>query len=97
MTFFVKLEVPYGKHVKFTKKGGEILSSFTENTSYCSDVTIYGGKLSRVGELSIAERLQGRYKNPSARVGPQMVDHFLSFSVLLHYKRNLRSMRSTEF
>ena len=27
-----------------------------------------GGKLSRVGELSIAERLQGRWGNPLARV-----------------------------
>ena len=26
-----------------------------------------------------------------------MVDHFSSFSVLLHYKRNFRSMRSIEF
>ena len=31
-------------------------------------VTHDGGKLTRAGELSLAERLQGRYGNPPARV-----------------------------
>ena len=31
-------------------------------------VTHDGGKLSRVGELSLAERLQGRLGNPLARI-----------------------------
>ena len=85
--FEIRLEVLYGKHVKF-QKHGKILSSYAENTLYCSDVdnlaqklnlyksvqivkilvTHDGEKLSRVGDFSLAERLQGRKGNPLARV-----------------------------
>ena len=55
-----------------SRKNWKILSSDAVNTFYCSHVynlaqklskllvTHYGGKLSRVGELSLAERLQRR-------------------------------------
>ena len=49
----------YGKHVEFTKKKGKILSSYTENTLYCSDVYNLAQKLDNsvqivkiTGELS---------------------------------------------
>ena len=56
-------------------ENGKILSPYVENTLYCSDVNNWAqkldnsvqivnthdrGKLYRVGELSLAERLQGR-------------------------------------
>ena len=62
-----------------SQKHGKILSTYVENTLYCSDVynlaqklnnsdqivmrllvTHGGGKLSRIGDFSLAERLQGR-------------------------------------
>ena len=50
---------PFGPHFGLSIREGPSTGSATAHD---------GGKLTRVGQLSLAERLQGRWGNPLARV-----------------------------